>query len=220
MPRENLSRLTRTPWAGNIATTRANMRERPTVPIGFFITHPEVVVDPALPVPRWHLSETGVRRMRTFSASPLLRDVRAIHCSDETKAEEAALILASNLGLEVTTHEGLRENDRSATGFLPPTEFEAMADAFFARPDESVRGWERAADAQRRVMAATDAVLSSHGGGDLAIVAHGAVGTLLLCSYLAIPISRDADQPSQGHYWSFDIETRSVRHRWLPLEAA
>jgi hypothetical protein len=34
----------------------------------------------------------------------------------------------------------MHENDRSATGFLPPPEFEAVADAFFVRPLESVRG--------------------------------------------------------------------------------
>lgn len=37
-----------------------------------------------------------------------------------------------------------RENDRSSTGFLPPEEFEVVADAFFAQPGVSVRGWETA----------------------------------------------------------------------------
>ena len=39
---------------------------------------------------------------------------------------------------------------------MPPEEFEYTADLFFAHPEESIRGWERASDAQRRVMVADE----------------------------------------------------------------
>ena len=183
----------------------------------FFITHPEVVVDPSVPVPRWHLSDRGIARMRDFAALPELDQVSSIWSSGETKAIEAAGILAGRLGLGLRVEPDLHENDRKATGFLPPPEFEAMADAFFARPDESVRGWERAHDAQRRVSTAIDRILQGHPNGDTALVAHGAVGTLLLCRYLGEPISRSLDQPFQGHYWVFDTGTRRVIERWRPI---
>ncbi|WP_164076605.1 histidine phosphatase family protein, partial [Stenotrophomonas maltophilia] len=86
--------------------------------------------------------------------------------------------------------------------------FQRVADQFFATPAESVRGWERAIDAQARVEAAVATILEGHPGGDIAFVAHGGVGTLLLCHYRAEPISRAADQPFEGHYWAFDIATR------------
>ena len=47
-------------------------------------------------------------------------------------------MLAAALRLTPIIRADLGENDRSATGYLPKAEFEAMADAFFARPDESV----------------------------------------------------------------------------------
>ena len=76
--------------------------------------------------------------------------------------------------------EDLGENDRSATGFLPPPEFERMADAFFANPTVSVRGWERAVDVQARIVAAVRAVAAAEeGAGDILVAAHGAVGALL-----------------------------------------
>lgn len=183
----------------------------------FFITHPEVVVDPDRPVPRWHLSPKGVERMRAFAASAEMRAVRTIWASDETKAIEAAGILAGAHGLPLAVLHELHENDRSATGFLPPPEFERVADAFFASPDESVRGWERAADAQARVVKAFETVLASEIAGDVAIVAHGGVGTLLLCHLCGAPITRDLDQPFQGHYWSCSLETREIRHRWRSI---
>lgn len=187
------------------------------VSTAFFITHPEVVIDPDVPVPRWHLSDKGIQRMRTFAGSADMRDLTAVWASNETKAIEAAGILAARAGLPVGVHPGLHENDRSATGFLPPAEFQRVADQFFAAPGESVRGWERAADAQARVVAAVDDILKRHSGGDIAFVAHGGVGTLLLSHMLGAPISRTADQPFEGHYWAFDIVTRRVRHAWQPI---
>lgn len=182
-----------------------------------FITHPEVAVDPTRPVPRWHLSETGIRRMRLFAESREADGIAAIWASTETKAIEAAGILAARHGLGVNVAEDLGENDRSATGFLPPPDFEAMADAFFARPHESIRGWERAADAQARIVAATGRILATHRTGDIAIVAHGGVGTLLLSHFRREPISRAADQPFQGHFWTAALPECAILHPWRPI---
>jgi broad specificity phosphatase PhoE len=187
------------------------------VSIAYFITHPEVVIEATTPVPQWHLSDKGVHRMRAFASQADLGNVSAVWASTETKAIEAAGILAAQFGLPVLIHHGLHENDRRATGFLSPPEFDRMADAFFARPEENVRGWERAVDAQARVAAAVDEILQGFSGENIAFVAHGGVGTLLLCKYLGVPITRSADQPFQGHFWAFEVTTRRVLHRWREI---
>ena len=187
------------------------------MPSLFFITHPEVVIDPATPVDRWHLAAPGIARMRAFAGSPVLAHVGAIWASGETKAIEAAGILAGALGLGIAVDAALGENDRSATGFLAPAEFERMADAFFAAPERSVGGWERAVDAQARVRAAVAAIAAVHRDGDLAIVAHGAVGTLLFCALSGHAISRTFDQPFQGHYWTAALPDLRPVHGWQPI---
>lgn len=183
----------------------------------FFITHPEVVVDPGRLVPRWHLSDKGIARMKVFAASPEMQAVTAVWSSDETKAIEAAGILAATLGLPSRIHADLHENDRSATGFLPPAEFEDLANQFFASPSVSVRGWERAIDAQQRVRTTFEAIIAEEPTGDIAILAHGGVGTLLLCHLLGEPITRAHDQPFQGHYWTYATETRWLVHPWRSI---
>ena len=35
---------------------------------GLLVSHPEVVIDPAVPVPLWGLTEVGAARMRSFAA--------------------------------------------------------------------------------------------------------------------------------------------------------
>ena len=104
------------------------------MPTVFFVTHPEVAVDPEVPVPQWGLSSRGRERMAEFARSPDVARLAAIWSSAETKAVEAAAILADPLGLSPGVEEDLHENDRSATGFLPPLEFEQVANAFFASP--------------------------------------------------------------------------------------
>ena len=137
----------------------------------YFITHPDVVVDSAIPVPQWPLSERGRERMQASLRLPWVAGIRAVHSSTEQKAVDGAEILARHLGLPFRQVEALGENDRSATGYLPGPEFEATADQFFAAPTESVRGWETAEHAQRRVVTAVDEILrSQQPGGDIAIV--------------------------------------------------
>lgn len=184
---------------------------------GLVITHPEVVVDPAMPVPRWHLADPGIHRMRAFAATPTAARLAAVWASAETKAIEAAGLLAGRTGLPVRVHPGLGENERSATGFLPSAEFELMADAFFGAPARSVAGWERAVDAQARIVASVDEILRDPPEGDVAVVTHGGVGTLLLCHYLGVAITRAHDQAFQGNYWAFDIRSRRVLHTWRPI---
>ena len=191
-----------------------------------FITHPEVAIDPSVPVPDWPLSARGLARTQAMLARPWLTGIGALFSSEERKARDMAAILARHLNLGVTEIEGLGENDRSATGYLPPAEFEATADAFFAHPAQSIRGWERAMDAQARIVAAVDRALSrpglgpGPGPGDVAIIAHGGVGALLLCHLRGVPISRALDQPGAGggNLFTFDAATRTPLSGWRRIE--
>ena len=179
-----------------------------------FVTHPEVAIDPAVPVPRWRLSEQGTARMRVFADGPVVDGTAEVWASREAKAIEGAGIVAARFGLPVFVDLGLGENDRSATGYLPPAEFEATADAFFANPETSVRGWERAADAQARIVTTTEWIMAQ-ARGPVTIVAHGAVGALLLCRLIGVAISRTYDQPGPGSYYV--VEDGTLLHGWRAI---
>lgn len=181
------------------------------------ITHPEVAIDPNVPVTDWGLSDTGRRRAAAFAADEIFAEVTQIWTSTEQKAHDTGEILSAPRNLLVKQNAALGENDRSATGFLPRDEFEAAADAFFAHPNTSFRGWETAAEAQLRIRNATTSIIERHVGDDLAIVTHGAVGTLLWCALTGNPIDRRYDQPSQGHYWQADLLTLKPQTRWRSI---
>jgi len=181
------------------------------------MTHPEVTVDPNTPVPDWGLNATGRARAAAFAASDAAAAITHVWSSAEAKARETAGILAAASACPVQIDPRLGENDRSATGFLPPPAFEAAADAFFAHPEVCHLGWERAVDAQHRIVRAVQDITAAHTGGDLAIVSHGGVGTLLYCALMDLAVDRCHDQPAQGHYWSADLATLRPRHGWRSI---
>ncbi len=187
----------------------------------YFITHPNVVIDPSVPVPMWPLSEEGFRRMRTFLDHDFINSISSVYSSAERKAIDGATVLAEHLSIDIHQDEELGENDRSSTGFLPSKEFEAIADEFFAHPETSIRGWETATDAQARICRAVDRVIQNdHTAGNMAIVSHGGVGALLLCQLAGYSISRKHDQPggSGGNFFVFNAATRELLHDWKPIE--
>ena len=190
--------------------------------IVYFITHPEVLIDPKVPVPHWPLSERGLIRMRRLLQQSWVADITSIHCSTEQKAMDGAAVLAEHLALPVRRVAALGENDRSSTGCLPPVEFEAVVEQCFAHPHESVRGWETAAAAQRRMVAAVTTVRKTDPSpGAIAIVFHGGVGTLLLCHLADSSIARRHDQPGAGggNYYAFQAESGALLHGWQAIDA-
>ena len=187
----------------------------------WFITHPDVLIDPAVPVPEWALAPRGIDRMHAMLVQPWVPHLDAIWCSTERKARDGGEILARHLRLVPRALHELGEMDRSSTGYQPRFAFEALAEAFFANPEQSVQGWERAVDAQQRIVAAIAKVIASETAHHrIAIVSHGGVGALLLAHLLGQPISRSHDQPpgTGGHYFCFDGAAGQLRHAWKRID--
>jgi broad specificity phosphatase PhoE len=184
-----------------------------------YLTHPQVKIDPAIPVPSWGLSEIGRTRTETLANTELFSGTTQIISSGERKAIETAEIIGAKLNVTVEVREAMHENDRSATGFLQPDEFETVANQFFVHPFVSIRGWERAVDAQSRIVREVEHVLARNRAGDVLFVGHGAVGTLLFCHYSGFAIDRAHDQPAGGgHYFAFIKDGRRVLCPWRPME--
>jgi broad specificity phosphatase PhoE len=189
----------------------------------FFITHANVVVDPNKPVPDWGLSQKGKERHVLFNSNTETKNITAVYSSYEQKAIDGGLILSNHLGVELQKVESLRENDRSSTGFLYEEEFQTTANDFFANPNQSIRGWEKAIDAQNRIVFAMKNIISADkSSGDIAVVAHGGVGTLLFCFLAGKEISRQYDQPQNGggNFFTFYKDNFEIIHDWRDIALA
>jgi broad specificity phosphatase PhoE len=189
-----------------------------------YVTHPQVQIDANVPVPLWGLSQLGRERAQAFARRGVVPKGAMIFSSRESKAMELADLLAGPIDAMVLTDHLMGENDRSATGFLPPALFEATADRFFAEPEQSVDGWERAIDAQARIVATVRTALASVPERTAAVFCgHGAVGTLLKCHVAGRSIARSEDQSHRGdkgggNCFVFDFERKELICDWTPME--
>lgn len=190
---------------------------RPTGRYAVYLSHPEVVIDPAVPVADWGLTSAGSARVTSLVERLPGGEIHVVS-SAERKALETAWPIAARAGTPVQVRTAMHENDRSASGFLPGPEFQKTADAFFANPEESIRGWERAVDAQARILSEVSAVLDAQPSRSLIFAGHGGVGTLLQCAFASRPIGREWDQTASGQWFAFDPRSRKALTGWAPME--
>lgn len=85
-----------------------------------YLTHPEVKIDPDVPVPEWGLSDIGRERAGKATFLPFAKEIKQVISSAEVKAVETAQVFSGRMNVFHRVLQFLHENDRSATGFLPP----------------------------------------------------------------------------------------------------
>lgn len=190
-----------------------------------YVTHPQVVIDPDVPMPLWGLSSLGRERAERFANNELIRGARRIVTSPETKALELATILSGPSGTPVEIGENFAENDRRSTGFVSRERFEELFAALYASPTTSPDGWECANDTQERIVAAYEAALVGHDPAiPIIFTGHGTVGTLLKCHLGNRVIARSEDQrviadPGGGNVFVVRLRDRKLLSDWMPMEA-
>ena len=94
-----------------------------------YLTHPQVEIDPAIPVTEWPLGAVGRDRVTALAAAGWLSGTSQIIASAERKAIETAEIPRRSPGLSIEVREAMHENDGSATGVLPAAEFDVVVNA-------------------------------------------------------------------------------------------
>lgn len=183
----------------------------------YFITHPEVHIAPNKEITSWSLSPVGRERVKKFAEEDVLQDIGVIFTSAERKAYDTAEIIGHQKQLNIVQYPGLEEIDRSATGYLPRKLFEDTVTEFFASPTTSVKGWETASHAQKRIVLAFEQICAITVDQSVVISSHGGVGALLLAFLQSSEISQQFDQTNLGNYFIVDKEARKVVQDWQPL---
>jgi len=182
----------------------------------YFITHPEVIIDPNLPISLWDYSERGAARLEKILKKIWIKSVETIYSSDEPRATKAAQLIADQLGYRLHVLEELGDVNRSSTGTVPHQEYTGLMDNFYNAPEKSVRGWEKALDAQKRILLGIDKILAlSPSSRFIALVSHTNMANLLLCKIKGIPIERIQNPPMT---FSFEVEPGGKPQNWKSLD--
>ncbi len=150
------------------------------------IKHSLPLIDPALPARQWRLSEEGRQRCEELAVRVAALMPMQLFSSHEPKAQETAELVGARLNLAVTPVRDLHEHARENVPFLSPEEIHRSIKEFFRQPDALVFGEESARQTLERFTRAVAGIVAAHQNGDLAIVAHGTVITLLVAAHNAI----------------------------------
>ena len=129
-----------------------------------------------MPSSEWDLSAAGLRNCVAL-AETLCRFLPAILVSStEPKAVQTARLIAQQLGLEMTSRDGLREHKRSGE-FLPKSTFHSNIQASFANPTKVEFGRESCDELGLRIEDEVHKALSRVPDSNVMLVTHGTAMT-------------------------------------------
>lgn len=144
------------------------------------VTHAHTRQEPAVDARGWVLSEMGVQQAQALAEAAFWADVEQVVISSEPKTRLTAQPVVARYGLPVRMDARLDELRR--VGWIEA--YGETVRQVFAHPQRSIGGWESAADAQTRCVAAVDDLMVRFAGGNVAIVGHGLTLSLLRAWYL------------------------------------
>jgi broad specificity phosphatase PhoE len=152
----------------------------------FLIRHAQVQLDLNVSAERWELNTAGRAMAERLAALPLFANLHMVWTSPEPKAQATARPLAERHQAQLVIQPDLRELQRGPTNLPDRAAYESAVREAFEQPESSVGGWERAADAQRRIAGCVTA-LAATPSQPCAVVSHGLVLALLVAQLRAQP---------------------------------
>lgn len=180
----------------------------------YFITHPSVQINKNLAVDKWSLSDKGLKETEQLLRLDFWREIEAIYASPERKAQQTAELVSKRYGLEVFKTNCLSELDRSSTGFVEYDAYIEMIKSVYSNPNKNIQGWESAFDVTKRITECIALIMSNHKDQSVAVIGHGATGTLLACSLLNKKPDFAEDPKGTGRYMIIDWDKKQLMKRW------
>jgi len=144
------------------------------------VKHARPEVDPSVPAASWALGVDGMQGSLRLAERLRPLSIDLVVSSVEPKAAETGRLVAEVLDLTWQTGHGLHEHVRRSVGYLSAEAFDASIRRFFSTPASVVFGDESADAAFSRFSGGVDAVVRTHRGKRLCIVAHGTVISLFV----------------------------------------
>ena len=141
------------------------------------------------------LSARGEVQIEALAVRLAAARVAAVYSSDLARTRRSAEILAAPHGLTPVLVPALREFAMGRWEGLTAQEIRALDAAAFddwmARVgDFQFPGGENLTQVAERVWPAFERIVAAHGGGAVAIVAHGGSNRAILCRALGLPLER------------------------------
>lgn len=180
----------------------------------YFITHPSVLIDKHAPIDQWQLSEKGIEETKRLLKLNFWKNIKAIYSSPEKKAVQVAEMAVNKYSFGLKRESCLSEIDRSSTGFMEYDIYMETMTEFYNNPKIEVNGWESAENATNRIVDCVTKIMNSN-TENVAIIGHGATGTLLACHLFNKLPTLTEDPQGTGQYMIVNWDEKKILNKWV-----
>ena len=137
-----------------------------------------------------NLNETGIQQSRLLGEALRNKDISAIHSSDLDRALDTALIVSDLIGAVLVPESSLRErNLGNLEGKSWDEYFKEQENSGLSHLEYKPEGGESILDIQKRVKPILFDLTNAHQRGNILIMGHGGLNTILLDMLLPISLA-------------------------------
>ena len=141
------------------------------------------------------LNSTGIEQARLTGLALRNKGITAIHSSNLDRALDSALIISDIIGAVLVPEKNLQErNLGNLEGKTWAKYFEAQADSGLSNTEYKPEGGESIIEMQERLKPVLEEITGQQQRGDLLIVGHGGLNTIILDMLLPMTLSEIWEQ--------------------------
>lgn len=142
------------------------------------------------------LTDVGILQMEALSERLRYAPISAIYTSDLERAHIGAKIIARYHDVPIHVRESLREIYFGDWEGMPLNEIERLFPEELKKREQDLENYKSPGNGEtlnecaQRVNATLKEIIDTHAGEHVAIIAHGGVNRVIICSVLGIPLKK------------------------------
>lgn len=178
----------------------------------YYITHPLAKIEPDKPNTEWSLLEDSEEELERLSVMDFWKDIDLVFSSPEKKALQTAEYIKEHNNINYDVSDDLNEVRRESYQFVELQKYLKQVEDFYLHPEDSCNGWEKAVDAQKRLINFLDKIMVED--KDIAVISHGIIGTLLACYLKKVDPTFNEDPKVSGCMMVVDWKAKNIISEW------
>ncbi|MEK7572211.1 MAG: histidine phosphatase family protein [Patescibacteria group bacterium] len=180
-----------------------------------FIRHSKSLVNPAIPITTWGLSEEGVMLAKKLQSLEQIKSLDVIYASLQPKALETAILATKNMGIPIKTDNRLTETTSFTNRFVNLSQLQENTKKYFASKHVSINQGETAEEAFTRFNEALhEIVATDKERSNIGIVSHGNILADFAARYLSIDSYELVEKIRQPDVAVFDWRKKEFIHNF------
>ncbi len=183
-----------------------------------FIRHSKTLVEPHKPIVLWGLSDQGITKAEALSEKAIIKNIKVLYSSLQTKALETAIYLAKPNAIPIRVNNDFTEITSFTNKFITQEQgYEQGVHDFYNDIIERIAGGETYKEALKRFNNALEQIVAEElkrGITNIGIVSHGNILSYFTALYSNTTPYELHDKIGMPDTAIFNWKTKQFTHLW------